>query len=51
MARARPCDRESFGAITGVGEHKLNKYGPVFIAEIRGFSDTHTGDEMRGQKR
>ncbi|QSZ66469.1 DNA helicase RecQ [Methanofollis aquaemaris] len=34
MAGARPCDRESFGNITGVGEFKLKKYGPEFISAI-----------------
>jgi ATP-dependent DNA helicase RecQ len=37
MSRVRPCTLEAFGTITGVGEHKLNKYGPEFIAEIRTF--------------
>jgi len=36
MARSRPCDEESFLAIAGVGACKLRKYGPAFIAEIRG---------------
>ncbi len=40
MARVRPCDPESFGTITGVGEHKLNKYGPAFIGEILSFCGT-----------
>ena len=35
MAAARPCDREHFATIPGVGEFKLEKYGPVFIDEIR----------------
>jgi len=35
MASTRPCDRESFSAISGVGEFKLEKYGPEFMEEIR----------------
>lgn len=37
MASLRPCDPEHFGLVTGVGEHKQGKYGPLFIAEIRAF--------------
>jgi ATP-dependent DNA helicase RecQ len=35
MARTRPSDRESFSRVSGVGEFKLDKYGPEFIEEIR----------------
>ena len=35
MACARPGDRESFSLISGVGEYKLEKYGPEFMEEIR----------------
>jgi ATP-dependent DNA helicase RecQ len=35
MAAVQPCDREHFAAISGVGEFKLEKYGPVFLNEIR----------------
>ncbi len=35
MACSRPGDRESFSAISGVGEFKLEKYGPEFMEEIR----------------
>jgi ATP-dependent DNA helicase RecQ len=35
MAVSRPCDTEHFATISGVGEFKLVKYGPVFIGEIR----------------
>ena len=34
MACARPVDCESFSLISGVGEYKLEKYGPEFIEEI-----------------
>jgi len=35
MACARPVDRENFSLISGVGEYKLEKYGPEFMEEIR----------------
>jgi ATP-dependent DNA helicase RecQ len=35
MATTRPRDREHFANISGVGMFKLEKYGPVFIGEIR----------------
>jgi ATP-dependent DNA helicase RecQ len=35
MAAVQPCDREHFATISGVGDFKLEKYGPVFIDEIR----------------
>jgi ATP-dependent DNA helicase RecQ len=35
MAITRPCDRGQFASISGVGEFKLEKYGPSFINEIR----------------
>ena len=38
MARQRPCDKESFLAITGVGEKKLEWFGPEFIRLIREFA-------------
>jgi len=34
MACARPGDRQSFSLISGVGEYKLEKYGPEFMEEI-----------------
>jgi superfamily II DNA helicase RecQ len=37
MARIKPLTSESFRAITGVGDHKLEKYGPEFIAAILAF--------------
>ncbi|ACL17720.1 DNA helicase RecQ [Methanosphaerula palustris] len=39
MARIRPCDRESFLQISGVGEVKVKRYGPAFIEVIRGCSE------------
>ena len=38
MARIKPLTNESFRAIAGVGDHKLEKYGPEFIAAIRAFT-------------
>ena len=35
MAITRPCDRGQFASISGVGEFKLEKYGPSFISEIK----------------
>ena len=35
MARVRPCDREGFLGISGVGEVKVKRYGPAFIEAIR----------------
>lgn len=35
MARLRPLSLEAFAAVGGVGEFKLKKYGPEFVAEIR----------------
>ncbi len=39
MARLKPITNESFRAIVGVGEHKLEKYGPEFITAIQAFQD------------
>ncbi len=35
MATVRPCNKEHFATICGVGECKLVMYGQVFINEIR----------------
>ena len=35
MAQVRPADRAGFLTITGVGESRLAKYGPAFLAAIR----------------
>ena len=47
MARIKPLTDESFGDITGVGDHKLEKYGPEFIAAIQAFKDS-TGHCLEG---
>ena len=44
MAALRPGDDESFLAIRGVGIHKLERYGPDFMAEIRAFDRQKTED-------
>jgi len=36
MARVRPADMAAFGAISGVGKAKLEKYGEMFLAIIQG---------------
>ena len=36
MARVRPADMAAFGAISGVGKAKLEKYGEMFLAVIQG---------------
>jgi ATP-dependent DNA helicase RecQ len=41
MAACRPCDPEDFRKITGVGDKKLEKYGGIFISEIRRFCEKH----------
>lgn len=39
MARTLPRDLGAFAEISGVGEFKVKKYGPVFVAAIRKFSE------------
>ena len=39
MARILPCDQQSFGNIVGVGEFKLEKYGPVFTSAIKNYCE------------
>jgi ATP-dependent DNA helicase RecQ len=39
MARQRPQDLEALLAISGVGSHKLNRYGERFVTEIRQFCE------------
>ena len=40
MAAYLPTDQESFQRINGVGTHKLERYGPAFIDEIKRFTGT-----------
>ena len=35
LARIKPLSIEAFGDISGVGEYKQNRYGSVFVDEIR----------------
>jgi ATP-dependent DNA helicase RecQ len=45
MAASRPCNQRELLAVTGVGEHKLSKYGAVFLAAIAGrLDDAEQGD-------
>ncbi len=39
MAALRPCTSEDFRKITGVGDKKLERYGAIFISEIRRFCE------------
>jgi len=41
MSHRLPQDNESFLAITGVGEKKLEQFGPVFMKAIRNFNIRH----------
>jgi ATP-dependent DNA helicase RecQ len=41
MAARRPCDPEDFRKITGVGDKKLERYGGIFIGEIRRFCEKY----------
>lgn len=39
LSTSRPTNLEEFGNISGIGEHKKNKYGKEFINLIRKYSD------------
>ena len=39
MAARHPCTPEDFRKITGVGEKKLDRYGAIFMSEIRRFCE------------
>jgi len=41
MAARCPCDPEDFRKITGVGDKKLERYGGIFMGEIRRFCEKH----------
>jgi len=41
MVQIKPLDKDIFRIITGVGDHKLEKYGPEFIPAIKTFCDDH----------
>ncbi len=44
MADARPQDEIEMLGVSGVGEHKMNQYGKIFLEEIR----RYTQEEARG---
>ncbi len=39
MAKTRPCDADSFLALSGVGQTKLERYSSIFMDVINGFDD------------
>jgi ATP-dependent DNA helicase RecQ len=41
MALRRPCTPEDFRKIIGVGDKKLERYGAIFISEIKRFCQKH----------
>ncbi|HEY3309307.1 MAG TPA: DNA helicase RecQ [Desulfuromonadaceae bacterium] len=45
MANSRPCDEQELLAVTGVGQHKLAKYGSAFLAAIAEHSHSTIGAE------
>ncbi|MGW8161925.1 MAG: HRDC domain-containing protein, partial [Desulfobulbales bacterium] len=44
MAAHLPTDKTAFLAIHGVGFHKLESYGDMFLAEIKRFLASHDGN-------
>jgi len=49
MAKSRPRDERDLLSITGVGEHKLRKYGARFLAAIEGYRRTAVpGSDIAG---
>jgi len=44
MCIRRPADREDMLAVSGVGEFKFEKYGELFLGEIREFCEEHAAD-------
>ncbi len=48
MAAFRPTDTEAFQNIHGVGAHKLERYGPDFLEEIRRFINTRVEVAAKG---
>jgi len=49
MARIKPVDAASFSTIGGVGERKLEKYGPVFTSAIKTFLADHGTDISKNE--
>jgi len=50
MAARRPCTPEDFRKITGVGDKKLEKYGAIFIGEIRRFCEKNDSYNQPAKK-
>ena len=48
MCRLRPVDDETFLAVNGVGQHKLEQYGPQFMGVISDFSAGRGANVVRG---
>jgi ATP-dependent DNA helicase RecQ len=50
MALRRPCTPEDFRKITGVGEKKLERYGAIFMSEIRRFCEKNDSSSRPAKK-
>ncbi|MCT6874045.1 MAG: RecQ family ATP-dependent DNA helicase [Bifidobacterium sp.] len=48
MCRLRPVDDATFLAVNGVGQHKLEQYGPQFMGVISDFSAGRGANVVRG---
>ncbi|MCX9026081.1 MAG: DNA helicase RecQ [Candidatus Methanoperedens sp.] len=47
MAALRPCNPPDFRKITGVGDKKLERYGAIFISEIRRFCEKQSSQPVK----
>jgi len=47
MAETKPCDIHTFRNIVGVGDIKLEKYGVIFISEIKNFCEQNGNDILQ----
>ncbi|MGB8218506.1 MAG: DNA helicase RecQ [Candidatus Methanoperedens sp.] len=47
MAARRPCTNGDFQNITGVGDKKLERYGAIFISEIRRFCEKQSSQPVK----
>jgi len=50
MAALRPCTPQDFRKITGVGDKKLERYGGIFIGEIRRFCEKNDSYSQSAKK-
>lgn len=41
MAQVQPTSKEKLAQLSGINDYKLEKYGDIFISEIRSFIETH----------